>query len=126
MAGPRLVISGAKSCWKPVTSGLPQGSILGPALFNIFINELDDEAECTLSKFADDTKLRGAADTPEGRAAIQTDFNRLEKWTDRNLLKFNKGKCQVLHLGRNIVKHQYILGADLLESIFAEKALWGS
>ncbi|KAK4810524.1 hypothetical protein QYF61_004487 [Mycteria americana] len=60
---------------------------------------------------------------PEGCAAIQRDLNRLQKWVDRNFMKFNKEKCKVLHLGRNSPMHHYMLGATQLESSLAEKAL---
>ncbi|PKU37328.1 rna-directed dna polymerase from mobile element jockey-like [Limosa lapponica baueri] len=77
--------------------------------------------ECILSKFTDDTKLGGLADTPEGCAAIQHDLNRLESWAEKNLMRFNKGKCKVLHLGRKKPRHQYRLEVDLLGSTTEEK-----
>lgn len=74
-----------KTYWRPITCSLPQGSILSQVLVSIFIKNLNNGVACTLSKFANDTKLGGMAETSEGHAAIQKDFHRLEKWAERSL-----------------------------------------
>uniref|UniRef100_A0A8D0CDV4 Reverse transcriptase domain-containing protein n=1 Tax=Salvator merianae TaxID=96440 RepID=A0A8D0CDV4_SALMN len=120
----RVVINGCTSNWKKVSSGVPQGSVLGPVMFNIFINDLDEGVEGKLIKFADDTKLGGGvANTREERERIQKDLEKLEQWAATNRMVFNKEKCKVLHLGKKNEKNTYRMGGIRLSSSTCEKDL---
>ena len=109
-----------------MTSSVPQRSVRRPVLFNIFISDLDSEIECTFSKLADNTKMSGAADTPEGQNAIQRDLVKLEKCTCVNLVRFNKAKCKVPHLCQGNPWYQYRLGDHGIESNPARRTFEGT
>ncbi|PKU41565.1 rna-directed dna polymerase from mobile element jockey- hypothetical protein [Limosa lapponica baueri] len=114
MAILRVAIKGLMSKLKPLTNGIPQGSILGPVLFNIFVSNMVSGIECTLRKFANSTKLCGAVNVLEGGDAMQRYLDRLERWAHANLTKFNQvqgpapGSCNP--------KHKYRLGREWTES----------
>jgi len=108
-----------------VTSGIPQGSVLGPVLFLVFINDITSVVNCVVKLFADDTKLYSEITSPEDCEAVQQDLDNLSSWSDTWLLRFNAAKCKSLHLGKNNQKHEYKLtenGVDIkIEQVCEEK-----
>ena len=113
----RVVINGKRSGWSPVTSGVPQGSVLGPLLFLIYINDLDVQVISRLAKFADDTKLGTDAADPEAVRVLQNDLAIIGEWSEKWQMPFNLDKCHVLHVGNANLKAQYtLLGSNIVET----------
>jgi len=99
-----------------VRSSVPQGSVLGQVLFNIFVGNMDSGIEYTLSQFADNTRLCGVVNMLEGRDAIRRHLDRLEGWARVIIMRFNKPKCKVQHMGQGNPRYQYRLGNERIES----------
>ncbi|KAF7247852.1 Tensin-3 [Varanus komodoensis] len=103
----RVTISGESSGWRPVTSGVPQASVLGLILFNLFINDMEEGVNSLLIKFTDVTKTGAVATTKEQILQIQKDMDRLWKWAGENKMAFSVDKCNILHLGHRNECHKY-------------------
>jgi len=88
---------------------VPQGSVLGPLLFLIYINDLDDGIMNWILKFADDTKIFGSVKTLEQHNQLQNDLNALLQWSKDWQMLFNVDKCKVMHFGRNNLMMDYAL-----------------
>jgi hypothetical protein len=111
----RVIINGAYSDWKPVTSGVPQGSVLGPLLFIIYINDLDCDLISKIAKFADDTKLGGLANLNSAKA-IQEDLDKIVKWSETWQMPFNVSKCAVMHIGNKNPNVEYKMKNEILKT----------
>ena len=108
----RAVVNGASSSWTKVLSGIPQGSILGPILFIIFVNDLPEAVGNVCKLFADDCKLYSNIKSPVDQMELQEDIDRLCKWSETWLLKFNVAKCKSVNYGNVRHEKQYTLLDD--------------
>jgi len=115
-----VVVNDSFSTWSEVLSGIPQGSVLGPILFSLYINDLPAEIQNPVLLFADDTKIFckiSQNDGLENIARIQQDIDRLFLWSEKWQLFFNISKCKSLHLGRLNPKHVYHMnGHDIVQT----------
>ena len=121
----RVILNGEFSDWMEVLSGVPQGSVLGPLLFIIFINDLDLHADAAdlLSKFADDTKVGVYVRGTDDRDRLQLVLNKLVAWSDHWGMKFNVAKCKVVHFGPRNPRFSYTMNGVELEESREEKDL---
>ena len=119
----RVVVDGEVSNWKSVLSGVPQGSVLGPILFLIYINDLDDDITSKVLKFADDTKVFRKIKSDTDRQQLQDDLNKLTEWSEKWQMLFNYGKCKCLHTGHGNEDAQYTMGDTVLNTTIKEKDL---
>ena len=119
----RVVIKGAESEWRRVTSGVPQGSVLGPILFLIYVNDIDIGLVSKISKFADDIKLGSRVICEKDVASLQKDLDALPDWSDKWQMRFNLDKCKVMHIGVNNPKSPYTFFNQFLTISTCEKDL---
>lgn len=105
----RVVLGEVVSDWVDVTSGVPQGSVLGPCLFNIYINDLPWNLSNVCKMYADDTKLMADVTEREDGRGLQSDLDATMQWSNKWLMKLNVGKCKTMHIGKKNPKREYAM-----------------
>ena len=118
----RVVVIDQTSEWS-VRSGVPKGSLLGPVLFVIFINDLDEGVRNHILKFADDTMLFSQVSTYEDAEKLQKDLSTLNEWSNEWSVLFNGEKCKCIHYGYNDKQYDYFMGKECIETTHEERDL---
>ena len=119
----RVMIGKETSNWTDVLSGIPQGSVLGPLLFVIYINDIPTGIQSLMKIFADDTKIYRALKSLIDTTSLQEDINTIENWSEKWQMPFNVPKCHALPLGFNNKKEGYTVNNTQIDSVETEKDL---
>ena len=119
----RVIVDGEISNWKSVLSGVPQRSVLGPILFLVYINDLEDDISSKVLKFADDTKVFRKVTNDTDKQSLQDDLDKLIKWSEKWQMLFNFGKCKCIHIGHGNMDEEYKMGDAVLCRTTQEKDL---
>lgn len=119
----RVMLNGTKSSWQDVLSGVPQGSVLGPLLFIIYVNCIEDGIHSKVLKFADDLKVFRSVRKSTDQEALQSDLDTLVRWSEEWQMNFNVSKCKVMSLGKRKFSGLYKMGGQVLAEITQEKDL---
>ena len=109
--------------WKSVLSGVPQGSVLGPILFLIYINDLEDDISSKVLKFADDTKVFRKVTNDTDKHSLQDDLDKLVKWSEKWQMLLIFGKCKCIHIRHGNMDKEYKMGDAVLGRTTQEKDL---
>ena len=115
------MINGKSSNWRDVVTGVPQGSVLGPISFLIYVNDIDEGLTCKVSKFADDTKITCKVINTTEKMQLQSNLDIFVSWSEKWQMKFNVDKCKVLHIENNNHCTNYTMNGYELTKVSHEK-----
>lgn len=113
----RVAVNAHYSSWQHVKSGIPQGSVLGPILFILYVNDLPEQLNNNILMYADDTKIYARVNSIEDSQKLQEDLDITLEWSTKWQLSFNLDKCKVMHYGRNNIEYEYLIARERQEKM---------
>jgi len=116
-----VVLNDCKSSWSKVLSGIPQGSVLGPLLYVIYVNDLPVHVNNPIQLFADDTKVYARVVNIDDCYQLQSDLKELESWSQKWQISFNISKCKSMHIGRANPQFVYTLNNKPVQQVHEER-----